>query len=247
MKPSRYSARIEEIRDLAPNIRELTLSLVDPDHRTFHFLPGQSIAVEIEPTHAQVSSVRYYSLASPPSHATRLTLLLSLADQGDGATYLFEQSEGDMVQFHGPHGTLHLRATEQKNILFVATGTGIAPFLSMLSAILETTPAYVIRLIWGLRSERDVYYQEELQALADTNPCFSFVTTLSRAQSTWVGETGRVTDVVARLPSVEDLAVYVCGHRTMVQDVTRIVRAKGHCPIYHEQFSKSQKHGNDGV
>ncbi|WP_447968190.1 ferredoxin--NADP reductase [Nitrospira sp. M1] len=241
MKPSRYSARIEEIRDLAPNIRELTLSIIDPDHGKLHFLPGQAIAVEIEPAQAQGAPVRYYSLASPPSQATRLTLLLSLADQGDGATYLFEQSEGDIVRFQGPHGSFHLNRAEKRNILFVATGTGIAPFLSMLHTLLEEAPAHGIRLVWGLRSERDVYYQNELQALADTNVCFSFVTTLSRAQSTWVGETGRVTELVARLPSVEDLAVYVCGHRTMVNDVARIVRAKGSCPIYQEQFMKSQK------
>ncbi|GJL64612.1 MAG: hypothetical protein NPIRA04_32660 [Nitrospirales bacterium] len=241
MKPSSYTGRIEEIRDLAPNIRELTLSIVEPSSGKLDFLPGQAIAVEIESSNIPTPSVRYYSLASPPIQSTRLTLLLSLADQGIGSTYLFEQSEGAKVRFQGPHGSFHLNRAENRHRLFVATGTGIAPFLSMLHTLFETTPSHSITLFWGLRSERDVYYQEELQALADTHACFSFVMTLSRAQLSWKGETGRVTELVANLPSVEDLAVYVCGHKTMVKEVTNIVRGKGSCPIYQEQFFKSQK------
>jgi len=241
MTPSRYMARIERIRDLAPNIRELTLCIVEPNSGKLDFLPGQAIAVEIESSSNPTPPVRYYSLASAPRHSPHLTLLLSLADQGSGSTYLFEQSEGAMVRFHGPHGSFHLNDTETRNRLFVATGTGIAPFLSMLHTLLEDKPSNVITLFWGLRSERDVYYQEELQALAETNASFSFVTTLSRAQSTWAGKTGRVTKLVASLPSVENLAVYVCGHKTMVNEVANIVRAKGPCPIYQEQFFKIQK------
>ena len=235
MSPSRYTARIDRIRDLAPNVRELTLCLVEPGPSTFHFLSGQSIAVDILLPENQAQTVRYYSLASPSIQSTRFTLLLSLADQGVGATYLFQQPEGATVQFHGPHGIFHLQEDKSQKMLFVATGTGIAPFLSMLSSLLENPITNPVRLYWGLRSERDLYYQEELQTLADQNPCFSFVTTLSRAHQGWSGATGRVTELASSLPSVNDLAVYVCGHQAMVNEVSTIIREKGDCPIYREQ------------
>ena len=235
MFPSRYTARIDQIRDLAPNVREITLRLVEPSPEILEFLSGQSIAVEISSSDHPVPTVRYYSLASSSKQTTSVTLLLSLADQGDGATYLFQQSEGATVQFHGPHGTFYLQEHEDKHILFVATGTGISPCLSMLNTLLEQPRSNPVTLYWGLRSERDLYYQEELQALADQHPCFSFVTTLSRAHHEWAGASGRVTELVGSLPSVEDLVVYVCGHQAMVDEVTEILGKKGHCPIYREQ------------
>ncbi len=228
-------ARIDHIRDLAPNVRELTLCLVEPGPSALHFLAGQSIAVEILLPENQSQTVRYYSLASPSIQSTRFTLLLSLADQGVGATYLFQQSEGATVQFQGPHGIFYLQEDKSQQILFIATGTGIAPFLSMLSSLLNNATTIPVTLYWGLRSERDLYYQAELQALADQYPCFSFVTTLSRAHQGWSGATGRVTELVARLPSVDGLAVYVCGHQPMVNEVSQILREKGDCPIYREQ------------
>ncbi|MGB0911916.1 MAG: FAD-binding oxidoreductase [Nitrospirales bacterium] len=235
MSPSRYTAQIDQIRDLAPNVRELTLRLVEPGPERLQFHSGQSVAIEISSFDHQVPTVRYYSLASSSKQATRLTLLLSLADQGDGATYLFQQSEGAIVKFHGPHGSFYLQDHEDKHTLFVATGTGISPFLSMLDTLFEQPRSNPVTLYWGLRSERDLYYQDELYALADQHPCFSFITTLSRAHQEWAGASGRVTELVKGLPSVENLVVYVCGHQAMVDEVTKIVNKKGHCPIYREQ------------
>ncbi len=236
MSLTHYTARIERIRDLGPKVRELTLRLVEPGPTELRFLPGQSVAVEVPSSESQTTAIRYYSLASPPSQSTTLVLLLSLAEQETDSTHLFQQSEGTEVQLQGPNGSFCLNPDDGRSILFVATGTGIAPFRSMLYSLLEKPPIKPITLFWGLRSEHDLYYQDELQALANQHPGFSFVITLSRSQHTWPGPTGRVTDLVSNLPSVDDLAVYVCGHRKMVDEVTAIVRKKGHCPIYQEEY-----------
>jgi NAD(P)H-flavin reductase len=61
--------------------------------------------------------------------------------------------------------------------------------------------------------------------------------TLSRPTEGWTGETGRVTRLVEeRIPSVKNLAVYLCGNSGMLKDVTEVVRKKGLCPIYREKF-----------
>ncbi len=235
MSSVRYTAQIDQIRELSRSVRELTLRLVDPGPKFLHFHSGQSIAVEILFPDNKEPTVRYYSLASPSTQTGSLRLLVSLADQGDGENFLAQQVEGAIVHFHGPFGSFSLQDDKDKHILFVATGTGIAPFLSMLSALLTEPRSTPITLYWGLRNERDLYYQEELQGLADLHTSFSFVTTLSQADQEWSGATGRVTEHVSSLPSVSDLAVYVCGHQTMVNEVTEILRGKGPCLVYREQ------------
>ena len=94
-----------------------------------------------------------------------------------------------------------------------------------------------VTLFWGLRSQRDLYWQEELTALAADHPNFSFVTTLSRPDPGWEGASGRVTALIdAQVSSVGNLAVYLCGGSGMIKDVTARLNAKGLCPIYREKY-----------
>jgi len=119
----------------------------------------------------------------------------------------------------------------------VATGTGIAPIRSMLFDRLERGPSRAVTLFWGLRSERDLYYQDELETLARRHANFNFLTTLSRPEGSWKGQTGRVTRLVdERIASVDNLAVYLCGNSGMIKDVSAIINRRGLCPIYREKY-----------
>lgn len=121
--------------------------------------------------------------------------------------------------------------------MFVATGTGIAPIRSMILAQLQRAPDRPITLFWGLRSQRDLYWQEEWAALATAHPNFSVATTLSRPEPGWQGACGRVTTLVEeRMSFVNNLAVYLCGGSGMIKDVTARLQAKGLCPIYREKY-----------
>ena len=234
MSLQRCTAIVDRVRDLTPEVRELTLRLVNPPK--LKFVPGQSICFEVDTAHISKPVRRYYSLASPPSQTSRLALLLSMADQGPGSSYLFKLEHGEEVQFVGPNGSFCLREDERRDILFVATGTGIAPFRSMLHSLLERPMTNMVTLFWGLRSEGDIYYQGELEDLVKQSANFSYVMTLSRSRKTWTGAKGRVTHLVQKIPTVQNLAVYVCGNRKMVTEVTKIIRQKGDCPIYREKF-----------
>ncbi len=83
-----------------------------------------------------------------------------------------------------------------RDLLLVATGTGIAPFRSMLWSLAEASATRPVTLFWGLRSERDLYHQDELERLREVLPQFSFITTLSQPAGGWTGTTGRVTALV---------------------------------------------------
>jgi NAD(P)H-flavin reductase len=150
---------------------------------------------------------------------------------------LFGLREGDSTGFAGPAGHFYLRDDPSRDLLFVATGTGIAPIRSMLLANVERPVPQRATLFWGLRSRRDLYYQEELTELQRRHSEFSFITTLSRPDPEWTGRTGRVTHLVAEeVPDVKRLAVYLCGNSGMIEDVTGIVQAKGLCPIFREKY-----------
>ena len=227
-------AKIKRIRDLTSDVREFTLDLIDPPELVFS--PGQSLSFEVPVARGAKPAIRFYSLASPPSQPRTLVLLLSASDQGAGPNFIFSRKEGEIIQFGGPNGSFCLHEDPKRNILFVATGTGIAPLLSMLYTLLERPFSKPVTLFWGLRSEQDVYYQKELTSLAQQHANFSFVIALSRSQKTWSGAKGRVTQLVQKIPSVENLAVYVCGNKRMVTEVVEIVQQKGDCPVYREKF-----------
>ncbi|HEY3198503.1 MAG TPA: FAD-binding oxidoreductase [Nitrospirales bacterium] len=230
-----FEAEVCGHRDLTHDVREIAVRLRDP--ATIAFKAGQFISFEIQQEGKKFPLTRPYSIASPPSRSDTLDLLLNLVPGGPGSSYLFSLAAGDVTQFKGPAGAFYLHDDHNRDHLFVATATGIAPFRSMLFTLFERGCSSAVTLIWGVRHQRDLYYQDELQALASTHPNFRFIMTLSRPDDGWTGERGRVTRLVEeRITSVENLAVYLCGNSGMLKDVTDAVRKKGLCPIYREKF-----------
>jgi len=229
-----FSAHVSRIRTLTHDVREIELTLRDPGE--IHFAPGQFVSFEIERAGFRVPATRPYSIASSPSGRHAVQLVLNHVPGGPGSEYLFGLREGDVTTFRGPVGSFTLR-DGQRDLLFVATGTGIAPIRSMLWSLADASSLRVVTLYWGLRSERDLYYQDELARLGERMPHFSFVTTLSRPVGAWHGAVGRVSPLVeSQIPGVSNLEAFLCGNAAMIRDVRDILRKKGLCPIHMEQY-----------
>jgi CDP-4-dehydro-6-deoxyglucose reductase, E3 len=229
-----FQATVDRVRDLTHDVRELGLRLREP--KDIQFKAGQFISFNLTPPGGERLMIRPYSIASPPNESDRITLVFNRIQGGRGSTYLFNLREGDAVAFEGPQGSFYLRE-RMRNVLFVATGTGIAPIRSMLLDLADNGYAGTATLYWGLRSQRDVYYQQEFEALAVRYPNVSFAIALSRPEAGWEAYAGRVTDLVdARVTSVKNLDVFLCGNHAMIRDVTEIIRTKGLCPIYREIY-----------
>jgi CDP-4-dehydro-6-deoxyglucose reductase, E3 len=229
-----FQATVDRVRDLTHDVRELGLRLREP--KDIQFKAGQFISFNLTPPGGERLMIRPYSIASPPNESDRITLVFNRVQGGRGSTYLFNLREGDVVAFEGPQGSFYLRE-RMRNVLFVATGTGIAPIRSMLLDLVNNGYAGAATLYWGLRSQRDVYYQQEFEALAARYPNVSFAIALSRPEAGWQAYAGRVTGLVdARVTSVKNLDVFLCGNHAMIRDVTEIIRTKGLCPIYREIY-----------
>jgi len=230
-----FTAQVEAIKDLTHDVRRLDLRLREP--KTISFKPGQFVSFEVPHPHRGRLVTRPYSIASSPSRPDAITLLFNLVLGGPGSTYLFSLKGGEEARFKGPAGHFHLREDHGHELLFVATGTGIAPIWSMLLANAERPDPRPATLFWGLRSQRDLYYREELAALASKTPKMTALLTLSRPEAGWSGNSGRVLRLIEEgITSVKNLAVYLCGNSAMIADATSLLRKKGLCPIYREKY-----------
>ncbi len=230
-----FTAVVKGVRPLTHDVRELDLALIEP--AAIQFKAGQFVSFDVPKAGRPAPVTRPYSIVSPPSVQDRITLLLNLVPGGPGSTYLFSLNTGDRTVFKGPTGAFYLRDEESRNLLFVATGTGIAPIRSMIATQLARRTNQTVTLFWGLRSQRDLYYQAEFAELARAHSHFSFTTILSRPEPGWTGSTGRVTALVQeRVASVQNLAVYLCGNGGMIRDVTTLIQGRGLCPIYREKY-----------
>ncbi|MDR4459597.1 MAG: FAD-binding oxidoreductase [Nitrospirales bacterium] len=238
MTPRHFRAKVLCVRQLTQDVRELTLALVDIPR--FVFLPGQSIALTIPDAASGLSFLRYYSLVSLPSSSHQLVLLFNAGEKGKGATFALEHLVGEELECSGPFGSFHLHEDSERDLLFIGTGTGIAPLWSMLSSLFEQSCSQSMTLLWGLRSESDIYYLDELQKWADCYKNFSFILTLSQPAHHWRGKRGRVTHLLQEFSHVDHLAVYVCGNRKMVAEVTGLLQCKGMCPVYRERHHEGK-------
>jgi len=240
----RFTAKVLAVRQLTHDVRQIDLRLIEPAE--IRFKAGQFVSFEVPDARTGRLVTRPYSIASSPSSTQTISLLLNLVPHGPGSTYLFGLQEGDKTSFAGPAGNFYLRDDPARDVLFVATGTGIAPFRSMLYANAERPQPAGSVLYWGLRSQRDLYYQDELARMTRDLPSASSVITLSRPDPGWDGPSGRVTALVEReIQDVKRLAVYLCGNSGMITEITRIIQSKGLCPIFREKYYDDASGEND--
>ena len=127
-----FTAQVESIKNLTHDVRQLDLRLIEP--KTIIFKPGQFISFEMPDPQSGRLLTRAYSIASQPSRSGVITLLFNLVSGGPGSGFLFHLGEGEKTQFKGPAGHFYLRDDPNRELLFVASGTGIAPIRSMLLA-----------------------------------------------------------------------------------------------------------------
>jgi NAD(P)H-flavin reductase len=169
---------------------------------------------------------RAYSIASAPD-GNRFELCLNRVQEGRFSPYLFEMHPGDLVEMRGPLGYF-VPKNPFRDAVFVATGTGIAPFRSFLRTPAIVNSGAKITLLFGVRCEENLLYRREFEEICETNPSFRFMPTLTRPGPSWTGRAGRVQQHLDEaLADRTDLDVYICGLKAMVDDVRNMLKAKG--------------------
>jgi CDP-4-dehydro-6-deoxyglucose reductase len=149
--------------------------------------------------------------------------------EGKGTPWMFKNIvEGSEMTLRGPQGVFHLPETIDRDIFFVCTGTGIAPFRAMCNHILNhNIPHQNLYLVFGTRFKEDLLYHEEMQELEKKLPGFHYIPTLSRQQ--WEGRTGYVHGIYEELCSTKQPAYfYLCGWKNMLDETKKRIMEMGY-------------------
>jgi CDP-4-dehydro-6-deoxyglucose reductase len=215
-------ATVLEFHDIAPEVRHFVFEV--PQVQQLNFKPGQFVSFNETLRGKQIT--RPYSIVSLPD-GNRFELCLNLVHGGVFTPHLFAMQPGDSIEMSAPLGFFVIR-DPAKEAVFIATGTGIAPFRAMAPDYLSHPDARRLTLLFGVRHEHTIYYRDDFDALAGKYPNFRFWPTLSRAGSTWTGRTGHVqTHLLEAIGDRRDLDVYICGLKAMVDDVRAILKEAG--------------------
>lgn len=186
----------------------------------FRFTAGQRIRIYCN------GLERDYSLACGPG-APHLSLCIRRVAPGPVSSLLSEATMGTMIQMTGPFGYFCLQPSTHA-VVWVATGTGIAPFRSM-----AANGSGSFTLLHGVKTADELYYRREFESAARSYvPCLSAPS--SPVEGAW---TGRVTDYVKGHLPVMDYDFYLCGRREMVRDMTDLIDERySSSRVYSEIF-----------
>lgn len=236
-KPLTVEAKIVAKKQLTHDVIELKFESVP----AFSFKPGQFISLVIPGKGPGGRDIRRaYSIASRPESAG-FELCIKIVKGGVGTPWLDSLSVGQSVKGTAPFGDFVWKTAPERHAVFVATGTGIAPFRAMIfSDAFKAHPPRSATLVFGARDVQDLLYTDDFaQAIGPSR----VVQALSRPQSEWSGFKGRVTDWLRAHESELDFAAtdfYLCGNGAMIQEVKDWLATKGldKTSVFQEAYYK---------
>jgi ferredoxin-NADP reductase len=230
-----FTARLRRSTSLSELTKHLEFEMSGAPR--FGFVAGQWLSFKTNmPDGEEIT--RAYSIASPPSDDNRFALCLNRVQDGFMSNFLCDMKEGEEIHCQGPFGDFILRPP-MRDTIFIATGTGIAPFRSMLrwlfapgsvsdQAAQARHQGHQLYLIFGNRTEQDIYYHDEFQRLAQQHANFRYLPTLSRGGPDWQGLRGYVQEHVSAIAQGRtDMHAYVCGLDKMVKANRDLLKSLG--------------------
>ena len=239
-RPAPLNARISHWQPLGDDVAILGVTTDKP----FRFEAGQYATLGLPGPDGRLVR-RPMSIASPPNGDAPYQFLVRHVAGGTFTSLLWDRRVGDAVSLVGPKGGFLLR-DDGRTAVFVASGTGLAPFRSMVEALrLAHIPRRVV-LLHGVRRASDLAWRDEFIALETSGPpALCYVPTISRPQESpdWRGQTGRVESIVPVCLErfsldASNATIYMCGNPDMIRAVTAIAAARGFPPqqIAREQY-----------
>ena len=218
------------------------------------FKPGQFVTLGLPKDKSQINPNspalrrgrvpmirRAYSISSSPKQKDGIELYIVLVPHGKLTTKLWDLDEGDRLfmddRING-HFTLD-NVEHGKNIVMISTGTGLAPFVSMLRTFQSTGRWNKVAVLHGVRYAQDLGYRDELEAMASADETITYIPTVTREPETngYAGQRGRVNVLLEDDKAFEQLAgfkldaatteVMMCGNPAMIETVTELLEARG--------------------
>lgn len=234
-----YQAKLLKKIKLTHDVYLFTFSF--PENSDWTFKAGQYMIMHIPQTDGHPAR-RLYSIASAPHETHALDFVIQIVPNGVAGPFLLNMQENEQLTMQGPAGLFTFKNSPAE-VVFLATGTGVAPMYSIIKSELEiqknTNP---FTLFWGLKKCEDMYLFDELKQLAQTYPNFTLKLCFSREdlcegkfaqEDLQYATIGRITanlEQIWQKESLQELKTihyYICGSKEIVESLRSYLEEKG--------------------
>ncbi|MGI8951228.1 MAG: ferredoxin--NADP reductase [Chitinophagaceae bacterium] len=226
------TGKVIKIEQATANTRRFWIQI--PELNNFDFKPGQFVTLDLPIHEKKNKRWRSYSIASHPDGTNIIELVIVLLEGGAGTHYLFnEVHEGSELILRGPQGVFTLNENIDRDLFFICTGTGIAPFRAMAKFIqLHNIPHENIYLIFGCRKLCDALYGDEMRELEKTLSNFYYLPTYSREADENIsirkGYVHGVYEEIIQNNNKKEAYFYLCGWKNMIDDAKAKILSLGY-------------------
>lgn len=224
-KPKIFTSKILEINDLTPSVKDLKLSIPDD----LKFKAGQYFSMSV-PREDGKKIRKPFSVSNMNQNNGEIEIIAKIIEGGLASEFIKKLGEEDRVELFGPLGKFTIDKEDDSwnnDLFFVASGVGLAPFLSIIPDILNKGFKNKIILLKSARNEDEVLYDKELSQFSEKYDNFEFYNVLSQPKNENFENVGYVQDFINKyLPSDFNGYFYVCGLQNMINSTRKKLKEK---------------------
>jgi CDP-4-dehydro-6-deoxyglucose reductase, E3 len=214
-----YQFKINKIIDHTDIIRELDLEI--SNYEEFSFKAGQFIMLHV-PTETDKPALRAYSIATTDEFKKGFRLIFKFVENGVASKFVWSLKGQEILNITGPFGKVFFQEPPTEQVIFLSTGSGLSQHFSFIESNFKKFPHLKYRILLGLRYEKDIYYQKELENLKSKVSNLQFEYVLSRPTDQWTGKKGYIQNHISdfdykNVPST----FYICGNGAMIKDLKK--------------------------
>jgi ferredoxin-NADP reductase len=217
----KFETYVKEIIPRTYNVRSFRF----PKPPALSYKAGQFLIATIKAKGKELS--KPFSISSSPTETEHIEFTKKLSDS-EFSTALKTLKAGDWARIDAPYGSFTFEGEHEK-ICLLGGGIGITPFRSICRYCTDKHVDAKITLLYGNRSENDIVFREEFEAMAKQNPNLKVVFTVNEASSEWKGNIGFINSELVKkeIPDYKETVFYTCGPPAMVEAMEKLVEALG--------------------
>ncbi len=221
--------KVVGVFDETPEVRTFRLASTTGSRLPFDFLPGQYLNLTLMIDGRKVR--RSYTIASPPSRVAYCELTIKREEHGLSSRHFHDAVHvGCVLDVRAPAGRFTFTGTESESIVLIGGGVGITPLMAKIRYLTDLGWQGNIYLVFSVKTERDIIFRGELDALRLRHPNLRVTVTLTRDERPgWTGERGRISGAMLErvVPSIATHRVHICGPTEMAEPTRKILRDLG--------------------
>ena len=226
-------ARISDIKQETHDVKTLTLDLDE----SLKFKSGQFIRLGL----SHVDIMKPFSISSSGEKSKQITITMKIYHDGQFTKEANKLNINDQVEIDGPYGHFIFEKETKGDIVLIAAGSGMSTLHSILRFIIDNKLKNNINIIYSVKTQKDIIYEEEIRELKKNNK-LDFYFTVTRKSKEWKGAKGRLTtEVLKKQIKNKESLFYICGPSLFVKSVMASLEEIG----VKKESIKTERYGDD--